>query len=86
MSLLAILASTTSMFKTFANLPQIIKIFKEKDAKSISWLTQIFFITNTFIWLLYGVELNNLSLMITQSAGLASCIFMIFGKALYGTN
>jgi Uncharacterized conserved protein len=69
MTFLAILATIFGVVSALAILPQAIKIFRRKSAKDVSLLTYVFFMTGTIIWFLYGLELNNLAIILGNSIG-----------------
>ena len=47
---------TASVFTGIALLPQLIKIFKEKDAKGTSWLMLSSLFIGLSLWIVYGVR------------------------------
>ncbi|MBU0899054.1 MAG: hypothetical protein KKB03_00410 [Nanoarchaeota archaeon] len=67
-----------------ANLPQIYKIFKRKSAKDISGLTYFILFTGAVIWLLYGIELMNFPIIITNTIGGVNIGLVIIGWYFYG--
>ncbi len=84
MTLLATLATIFGTLIGIANFPQVIKIFKRKSAKDISILSVLIFFTGAIIWILYGIELKNLPILITNSLAFISLLFVIVGWFLYG--
>jgi len=44
--------------------PQAVKILRSRDARSISLLTQIVFVTGCSLWLAYGVLIQSMSIVI----------------------
>nr|MCK4930241.1 PQ-loop repeat-containing protein [Nanoarchaeota archaeon] len=84
MTLLPILATLFGTLSAFANFPQAYKIFKRKSAKDISIITYLIILVGAITWFLYGIELKNLPLIITNSIGTISVLLVVIGWFLYG--
>lgn len=84
MSLLSILATIFGTIGGLANIPQVYRIFKRKSAKDISILTYSIILSSCIIWILYGIEIENIPLIITNALGVVSIILVIIGWFLYG--
>jgi|APSaa5957512622_1039677.scaffolds.fasta_scaffold53978_2 MtN3 and saliva related transmembrane protein len=84
MSILATLATAFGIGSGLFNLPQIIKIFQRKSAKDISVITYIGLLAGTVVWILYGLELNNMPIILTNGFAGASFILILLGCYLYG--
>ena len=84
MSLLASIALLFGTISSLANIPQIYKIFKRKSAKDISVLTYSILLLGAIAWVLYGIELNNLPLIITNTLGGINIGLIILGCFFYG--
>lgn len=84
MSLLATLATIFGTIGGLANLPQAYRIFKRKSAKDISIITYSIIMVSIIIWLLYGIELKNTPLIITNTFGVLSAGTVVVGWFLYG--
>lgn len=84
MTILAILAAIFGILIGIANFPQVIKIFRRKSAKDISISSVLIFFTGSIIWTLYGIELRNFPVIITNSLAFISLLFMLIGWFLYG--
>ena len=84
MILLSVLATVLGISTGLANFPQIIKIFKTTSAKDISPITNILFFSSSFIWLLYGIELNNYPLIIANILYVLTYGLIIAGFYLHG--
>jgi len=69
---------------TRPNLPQAYKIFKRKSAKDISILTYSTVLVACVIWILYGIELRNFPVIITNSLATINVTLVIIGWFLYG--
>jgi len=86
MSLLSILATIFGTFGGLANLPQIYRIFKRKSAKDISIITYLIIFVSCIIWILYGIEIRNSVIIITNILGTTTVALVIIGWFLYGRN
>lgn len=84
MSLLSILATIFGTVGGLANLPQVYRIFKRKSAKDISILTYSIIIVSCIIWILYGIEIRNSAIIITNGLGTTTVALVIIGWFLYG--
>ena len=84
MTILSILATTFGIVSGIANLPQAIKIFKRKSAKDISILTYSLLLIGAITWILYGIELKNFAIIITNSFGALNIGLVVIGWFLYG--
>jgi len=83
MEILALLFGTIS---GIANFPQAYRIFKRKSAKDISILTYSILIIGAIIWILYGIELMNFPILITNIVGGINIGLVIIGWFLYGRD
>ncbi len=84
MSTLSILAMISGTIGALSLAPQAYKIFKRKSAKDISVLTYVFFIISGVIWIAYGFELMNWSILLPQFVGGIFVIIIIIGWWFYG--
>ena len=84
MSILATLATVFGIGSGLFNLPQIIKIFHRKSAKDISVSTYIGLLIGAIVWVLYGLELSNIPIIVTNAFAAASFVAILFGCYLYG--
>lgn len=84
MTILSILATLFGTISGIANLPQAIKIFKRKSAKDISILTYSFLFIGAVIWILYGIEIKNFAIIITNIFGTINIGLVVIGWFLYG--
>lgn len=84
MTALSILATIFGALIGIANFPQAIKIFRRKSARDISIISVSIFFTGSIIWTLYGFELQNFPVILTNSLAFISLFFVVIGWALYG--
>ncbi|MBS0271608.1 MAG: SemiSWEET transporter [Proteobacteria bacterium] len=66
-TLLECLGLCAGTLTTFSFLPQVIKILQTRDVSSISLLMYSLFCFGVFLWLLYGIILESISLILTNS-------------------
>ncbi len=84
MSLLSVLATIFGTIGGLAGLPQVYRIFKRKSAKDISVLTYSIILISCMIWVLYGIEIKDSPLIITNTLGALTVTCVIIGWFLYG--
>jgi len=84
MTILTIIATFFGVASSIANAPQVYKIFKRKSAKDISILTYSFLFLGAIAWILYGIELHNFPLIITNILGGINLGLVIIGWIYYG--
>jgi len=84
MTILSILATVFGTVSGLANFPQAYKIFTRKSAKDISIATYSFLLSGAIIWILYGVEIKNFPVVITNILGAINIGLVTIGWFLYG--
>lgn len=84
MSILAILATAAGIVSSLVMLPQVHKIFKRKSAKDISISMYISLIVIGIIWILYGIEISNWPIIISNTVGTFFLLWVVYGWYLYG--
>ena len=84
MTILAILATISGIVASLGLFPQALKIFKRKSAKDLSILTFSLGIVNNSLWVLYGFELKNWPIIISNAVAVVNLAIVIFGWILYG--
>jgi MtN3 and saliva related transmembrane protein len=82
--ILETLAAITGIFSSFAMLPQIYRIFKRKSAKDISIWTYLYMLGAGVIWLLYGLNIQNFPILVSNLISSLAMIGIIVGWFLYG--
>jgi MtN3 and saliva related transmembrane protein len=83
MAILSYLASFFGMLMSFASIPQAYLIFKRKSAKDVSILTYILFCVGSIVWVFYGLELNNTTIIYPYLIGTFTSAFVLVGWLLY---
>lgn len=79
-TIIGILAGTLT---TISFLPQVIKIYKMKDAKELSLATFSIFSMGVFMWLVYGLLVHELPIILANGITLILIIAIIVMKLKY---
>ena len=79
----AILATIAGSAMALSNVFQAVKIFSRKSAFDISKFMYIVLTIGTFIWLLYGIEIKNFPIVISNGIGFIINIIILIGFTLY---
>ncbi len=78
MTLLSVLAATFGTLGVATTFVQVYKIFKRKSAKDISIINYSFLFVGATIWFLYGLELKNWAVILTNfTAATAVCLVIV---------
>jgi len=80
---LAILATIAGIILSIGYFPQGIKILKRKKSKDISPITYLFFLFGVSIWLIYGINLKNAPLIISNIVAVIGCLFVLVAYTRY---
>ncbi len=84
MTVLSTLATIWGALIGVANFPQVIKIFKRRSAKDISIISVLIFFSGAIIWILYGIELQNIPILVMNGLAFISLLLVLVGWFLYG--
>ena len=68
---------------TFAFFPQAIKVWKTKSTKDISLLMFALFTLGVFLWLIYGIILNDIPIIFANLITLILSLFILINKIKY---
>ena len=80
-TVLGLLAGTLT---TISFIPQVIKIWKFKGTKDISFLMYLVFFTGILLWFSYGVLINNTPIIIANGVSLVLVFMVLALKIRYG--
>ena len=69
---------------TIAFIPQVYQTWKSKSAKDLSLGMLLILIAGLILWLAYGIQLNAISIILTNSAVLVLASILVFFKFKYG--
>ncbi|MGC9080140.1 SemiSWEET family sugar transporter [Sulfurihydrogenibium sp.] len=78
--ILGLIAATLT---TSAFIPQTYKVVKTKSAKDFSWLWLIFMLLGISLWFTYGLLINNIPLIFSNSVTMINLIIMLVVKYVY---
>ncbi len=70
---------------TLTFLPQVIKTWKTKSAKDISLFMFVFATVSVILWLVYGLLIDNGSIIYTNSVILVLSLIMLWFKIKFKT-
>jgi MtN3 and saliva related transmembrane protein len=77
------LGYVAAILTTIAFIPQAIKIYKEKSAKSLSLKTFYVFTAGVFFWLMYGIALASPPMIVANSITISLSIAILILKHRY---
>ncbi|MDD4528029.1 MAG: SemiSWEET transporter [Candidatus Margulisbacteria bacterium] len=83
MQLKTIIGIMAGFLTTISFLPQAIKVWKSKSAKDLSLIMYSFFSIGVFLWMLYGIMLNELPIIIPNFFALILALFILSIKIIY---
>lgn len=78
------LGLVAGLLTTFALVPQIIRVYKLKSARDISFLYNTTMLVGIIVWLVYGILSGRISLIIWNAIGGGLNIWLLFTKFKYG--
>ena len=70
-------------FTTFAFLPQLIKIIKNKKANDVSLLMYLVMLTGIGLWLAYGIMIHSLPVIAANSLTFLFVLAILFLKVRF---
>lgn len=73
-TLLGLLAATCT---TIAFIPQVYKIYKTKSTQDLSLPMYIIFSAGTFLWLIYGIVINDHPIIFANAISIVSCVYIL---------
>ncbi len=83
MTVLSVLATISGAMIAVAYIPQAYRIFTRKSAKDVSIISYSLFLLGAIIWLLYGLEIQNAPVIISQSIGILCILTVLIGYHMY---
>ena len=81
---LNILGYLAGFFTTLAFLPQVVKCWKTKKTKDVSFLMFLIFVLGVFLWLIYGFLTHNLPIIIANLITFVLSLSILIAKLKYG--
>ncbi|MEQ1790432.1 MAG: SemiSWEET transporter [Rickettsiales bacterium] len=79
-----IIGIIAAIFTTAAYIPQFIKVFREKNTKSLSLGMYIMITCGISMWLLYGIMIESFSLILANTITLILSSGILFMKIRHG--
>lgn len=83
MTALSIIATIVGTIMSLSGVPQIIKIYKGKSVKDISPITYVILALGSIVWISYGKELKNFTIVFTNTLGMIVWATILFQYFLY---
>lgn len=72
-----IIGTVAAIFTTFGFVPQIVKMYRTKSAKDVSTITFVQFSIGVILWILYGVNIRDLIITVSNSITLVTLVVAI---------
>lgn len=83
MNIITVLGLLAGSLTTISFMPQVIKIWRSKSAKDISLGMFITFCSGVFLWIVYGIIVQDLPLVATNLATLILASIILLLKLKY---
>ncbi len=86
MSFIEILGIVAGAFTTLGLIPQVIGVFRMKEAHEISLPFAVMYTVGIGMWLVYGIRMELLPVTVWNSISLVLASLLLFAKLKYGKN
>jgi MtN3 and saliva related transmembrane protein len=83
MNFVTILGLSAGTITTIAFLPQVIKVWKSKSAKDVSFVMLITFCIGVFLWLVYGILRQDVAVIAANLVTLILNLIIVWLKIKY---
>ncbi len=83
MDSITIIGLCAASFTTFAFLPQLIKTIKLKQTKDLSLMMYLVFVIGIVLWLIYGINKNDLPIILANIVSLLLSGTVLVLKIIY---
>jgi MtN3 and saliva related transmembrane protein len=83
MSWITIMGLVAATLTTFAFLPQVIKTWRMKETRDISFLMYLIFTIGVSLWLGYGILIGDYPVLIANGATLILALTILIAKIRY---
>lgn len=77
------IGSIAGILTTLAFVPQVIKVIKTKDTKSLSLGMYSMQIIGVFLWLLHGIVIGDMALLIANAVTFCLSLVILVHKIIY---
>ncbi|MBI2079409.1 SemiSWEET transporter [Candidatus Micrarchaeota archaeon] len=84
MEIYEIIGLIAGICTTFAFVPQILKSWKTKSTRDLSWEWLFLLILGAMLWFIYGVMISSLPVILANLVMLGFVITLIYVKHRYG--
>ncbi|MCF6279160.1 MAG: SemiSWEET transporter [Flavobacteriaceae bacterium] len=78
-----IIGLIAAFFTTAAFVPQVIKTWKTKEVENLSLTMYLTMLTGVVLWLIYGININSLSIILANIVTITLVCVIIFLKFRY---
>jgi len=78
-----IFGMVAAVLTTVSFIPQVIRIYRTKDARSISEVTFVAFAVGVFLWLIYGLMIKDITIILANSVTLVLILMIVVMKIIY---
>lgn len=82
--LFEVVGSIAAFITTFAWLPQILKILREKQARDISLVTTAALATGIFLWIVYGLAIGSMPVILANTVSFLFVAVIVGLKLRFG--
>jgi MtN3 and saliva related transmembrane protein len=79
-----VVGSIAAIITTFAWLPQIVKILRERQARDISLTTTAALATGVFLWIVYGLAIGSMPVILANSVSFLFIATIVGLKLRFG--
>ncbi|MEO7393568.1 MAG: SemiSWEET transporter [Chitinophagaceae bacterium] len=86
MNTIQVIGFIAGIFTGISLLPQLFKIIKEKKTEDISVWMLIILMAGLALWVVYGIQKNDLPIIITNSFSVVINIIILFFRFRYKKN
>jgi MtN3 and saliva related transmembrane protein len=83
MDYFTIVGTTAALFTTISFFPQVVKIWTTKSTQDISLVTFLVFCIGAVLWLIYGIMLNDIPIITTNSIIIFQALIILVFKIRY---
>jgi MtN3 and saliva related transmembrane protein len=85
-SSIEVIGLAAGFFVAFGLVPQVLRVWRLKDAREISLAFNLMTIGGSLLWIAYGTLLNLLSVVIWNGVNLVLLLSLLFVKLKYGMD
>lgn len=83
MNFVTLLGLFAAILTTISFLPQMLKIWRSKSAKDVSFIMLITFMSGLFLWLIYGIILGTWPIILANGVTLGFNFIILWLKIRY---